>query len=163
MHGTLKVAWKAYLHPRHQHCPDEAQKAKTVLSAVFFFLFASWIFNFSVKFNILVKFLSIIITNIYTYIFSFFFFLNKITLFTPLTIQYSTYSTGMHMNLTERGLCSTFPKPFWKRIKEVVTQMVPKTLIIIVLSRILWKVCTSREASLNYGWFQYWPPRNGNV
>ena len=24
---------KAYLHPRHQHCTDEAQKAETVLSA----------------------------------------------------------------------------------------------------------------------------------
>ena len=34
MRGTLKVALKAYLHPRHQHCTDEAQKAETVLSAV---------------------------------------------------------------------------------------------------------------------------------
>ena len=34
MRGTLEVALKAYLHPRHQHCIDEAQKAETVLSAV---------------------------------------------------------------------------------------------------------------------------------
>ena len=34
MRGTLKVALKAYLHPRHQHCTDEARKAETVLSAV---------------------------------------------------------------------------------------------------------------------------------
>ena len=54
MHGTLEVPIKAYLHPRHQHCPDEVQKAETGLSAVsyiyvnvniyiyiFFFPFAS--------------------------------------------------------------------------------------------------------------------------
>ena len=34
MRGTLEVALKAYLHPRHQHYTDEAQKAETVLSAV---------------------------------------------------------------------------------------------------------------------------------
>ena len=34
MRGTLEVALKANLHPRHQHCTNEAQKAKTVLSAV---------------------------------------------------------------------------------------------------------------------------------
>ena len=34
MCGTLEVDLKAYLHPRHQHCTDEAQKAETVLSAV---------------------------------------------------------------------------------------------------------------------------------
>ena len=34
MHGTLEVPIKAYLHPRHQHCPDEVQKAETGLSAV---------------------------------------------------------------------------------------------------------------------------------
>ena len=34
MRGTLEVALKANLHPRHQHCTDEAQKAETVLSAV---------------------------------------------------------------------------------------------------------------------------------
>jgi len=34
MRGTLAVALKAHLHPRHQHCTDEAQKAETVLSAV---------------------------------------------------------------------------------------------------------------------------------
>ena len=34
MHGTLEVVLKAYLHPRHQLCTDEAQKAETVLSAV---------------------------------------------------------------------------------------------------------------------------------
>ena len=32
--GHTRGALKAYLHPRHQHCTDEAQKAKTVLSAV---------------------------------------------------------------------------------------------------------------------------------
>ena len=34
MRGTLEVVLKAYLHPSYQHCTDEAQKAKTVLSAV---------------------------------------------------------------------------------------------------------------------------------
>ena len=34
MHGTLEVGLKAYLHPRHQHCTDEAQKAETVPYAV---------------------------------------------------------------------------------------------------------------------------------
>jgi len=34
MSGALEVALKAYVHPRHQHCTDEAQKAETVLSAV---------------------------------------------------------------------------------------------------------------------------------
>ena len=34
MRGTLAVALKAHLYPRHQHCTDEAQKAETVLSAV---------------------------------------------------------------------------------------------------------------------------------
>ena len=34
MRGTLEVALKANLHPRHQHCTDEAQKVETVLSAV---------------------------------------------------------------------------------------------------------------------------------
>ena len=34
MRGTLEVGLKAYLHARHQHCNDEAQKAETVLSAV---------------------------------------------------------------------------------------------------------------------------------
>ena len=34
MRGTLEVPLKANLHPRHQHCTDEAQKAETVLSAV---------------------------------------------------------------------------------------------------------------------------------
>ena len=29
MPGTLEVGLKAYLHPRHQHCTDEAQKAET--------------------------------------------------------------------------------------------------------------------------------------
>ena len=66
---------KAYLHPRHQHCTDEAHKAKTVLSAIsyiyvniyIYFLFSFCQLNFhffcvaSVKFNTLVKFLSIII------------------------------------------------------------------------------------------------------
>ena len=33
MRGTLEVALKANLHPRHQHCTDEAQKAETILSA----------------------------------------------------------------------------------------------------------------------------------
>ena len=31
---TLEVGLEAYLHPRQQHCTDEAQKAETVLSAV---------------------------------------------------------------------------------------------------------------------------------
>ena len=34
MRGTLEVVLKAHLHPRHQHCTDEAQKAETELSAV---------------------------------------------------------------------------------------------------------------------------------
>jgi len=34
MHGTPEVALKAYLHRRHQHCTDEAQKAETSVSAV---------------------------------------------------------------------------------------------------------------------------------
>ena len=34
MRGTLEVGLKAYLHPRHQHCTDEAQKTETVPSAV---------------------------------------------------------------------------------------------------------------------------------
>ena len=34
MRGKLEVVLKANLHPRHQHCTDEAQKAETVLSAV---------------------------------------------------------------------------------------------------------------------------------
>ena len=65
-------------------------------------------------FNTLVKSLSIVIRiifvhlYIYRYIFNFFY---KITLFTPLTIQYAIYSTGINMNFTESGLCSTFPKP----------------------------------------------------
>ena len=41
MHGTLEVPIKAYLHQRHQHWTDEAQKAETVLSAV------SYIYIFS--------------------------------------------------------------------------------------------------------------------
>ena len=75
MRGTLEVALKANVHPRHQHCTNEAQKAETVLSAVSFIyiyiwidinillLFASCIFNFSVLSQsiTLVKFLSIII------------------------------------------------------------------------------------------------------
>ena len=36
MHGTLEVDLKAYLHLRHQHCTNEAQKAETVLSAVIY-------------------------------------------------------------------------------------------------------------------------------
>ena len=31
MPGTLEVGLKAYLHPRHQHCTDEAQKAETAV------------------------------------------------------------------------------------------------------------------------------------
>ena len=31
---TLEVGLEAYLHPRQQHCTDEAPKAETVLSAV---------------------------------------------------------------------------------------------------------------------------------
>ena len=43
MHGTLEVGLKAYLHPRHQHCTDEAQKAETavyiyVYIYIYFFL-----------------------------------------------------------------------------------------------------------------------------
>ena len=34
MRGTSGVALLLNLHPRHQHCTDEAQKAETVLSAV---------------------------------------------------------------------------------------------------------------------------------
>ena len=52
MHGTLEVPIKAYLHPRHQHCPDEVQKAETGLSAV-----------------------SYIYVNVNIYIYIFFFFL----------------------------------------------------------------------------------------
>ena len=48
MRGTLEVALKANLHPRHQHSTNEAQKAEAV-SVV------------SVKSITLVKFLSIII------------------------------------------------------------------------------------------------------
>jgi len=36
MRVTLEVALEAYLHPKHQHCTDEAQKAETVLSAVIY-------------------------------------------------------------------------------------------------------------------------------
>ena len=32
--GHLGWLYKLNLHPRHQHCTDEAQKAETVLSAV---------------------------------------------------------------------------------------------------------------------------------
>ena len=32
--GHLGWLFKLNLHPRHQHCTDEAQKAETVLSAV---------------------------------------------------------------------------------------------------------------------------------
>ena len=52
MRGTLEVALKANLHPRHQHSTNEAQKAEAVLSAVSVV---------SVKSITLVKFLSIII------------------------------------------------------------------------------------------------------
>ena len=34
--GTLEVALNAYLHPRHEHCTDEAEKTETVLSAVIY-------------------------------------------------------------------------------------------------------------------------------
>ena len=78
MHGTLEVPIKAYLHPRHQHCPDEVQKAETGLSAVSYiyvnvniyiyiysFSFCQLNFQFfcvaSVKFNTLVKSLFLII------------------------------------------------------------------------------------------------------
>ena len=37
--GHLGWLLKLNLHPRHQHCTDEAQKAETVLSAV------SYIYN----------------------------------------------------------------------------------------------------------------------
>ena len=33
MRGALEVALNAYLHPRHQHCTVEAQRAETVLFA----------------------------------------------------------------------------------------------------------------------------------
>ena len=39
MHGTLEVPIKAYLHPRHQHCTDEAQKAETVLSVSYIYIY----------------------------------------------------------------------------------------------------------------------------
>ena len=35
--GHLGWLFKLNLHPRHQHCTDEAQKAETVLSAVSYF------------------------------------------------------------------------------------------------------------------------------
>ena len=122
----------------------------------YFYFFLPAEFLILVKFNTLVKFLSIIITNIYTYIFFFIYiyiFLNKITLFTPLTIQYSTYSTGIHiyMNLTESGLCSIFPKPVLKENKGVVTQIVPKTSNnYCTFTKSCEKCALQREASLNY-------------
>ena len=36
MCGTVEVGFKAHLHPRRQHCTDEAQKAETVSALVTF-------------------------------------------------------------------------------------------------------------------------------
>ena len=44
MRGTLEVGLKAHLHPRHQHCTDEAQKAETVLSDVIYIYIYIYIF-----------------------------------------------------------------------------------------------------------------------
>ena len=91
MHGTLEVPIKAYLHPRHQHCPDEVQKAETGLSAVsyiyvnvniyiyiFFFSFCQLNFQFfcvaSVKFNTLVKSLFLIIWTIFEHLYIYIYF-----------------------------------------------------------------------------------------
>ena len=49
-----------------------------------------------------------------------------------------------------------------KENNEVVNLILQKP-IIFVLSGILWKVHNSRKASLNYSWFQYWPPQNGDL
>ena len=38
--GKLEVAFEASPSSKHQHCTDEAQKAETVLSAVFFCILA---------------------------------------------------------------------------------------------------------------------------
>ena len=48
---TLYMGWlyKLNLHPRHQHCTDEAQKAETVLSAVRYSSLALQSFCFHVQ------------------------------------------------------------------------------------------------------------------
>ena len=42
--GTLEVALKAYIHLRHKHCTDEAQKAETILSAVIYTILSAVIY-----------------------------------------------------------------------------------------------------------------------
>ena len=55
MCGTFGVAFKLNPHPRHQHCTDEAQKAKTVLSAVIYIfiiiIFLTLDFYYNCSFN----------------------------------------------------------------------------------------------------------------
>ena len=52
--GHLGWLFKLNLHPRHQHCTDEAQKAETVLSAVsYIYIYISLNnlqFNFQISF-----------------------------------------------------------------------------------------------------------------
>ena len=43
--GHLGWLFKLNLHPRHQHCTDEAQKAETVLSAVIYIYIYIYIEN----------------------------------------------------------------------------------------------------------------------
>ena len=47
--GHLGWLYKLNLHPRHQHCTDEAQKAETVLSAVRYSSLALQSFCFHVQ------------------------------------------------------------------------------------------------------------------
>ena len=66
-----------------------------------------------------------VVSVIYIYISNF--FEKKNALLTPLTLQYSIYSTDIYVNFTDSGLCSTFPKPLFKENKKVVNLILPKT------------------------------------
>ena len=60
---------------------------------------------------------------LYIYIFLIFF---KITLFTPLKIQYSIYGTGIYMSFTE-WVMQHISQTILKENKEVVNLILPKT------------------------------------
>jgi len=86
--------------------------------------FATWMFNFSVLSQLsLIHWLSSSLLLYEWYFFSI--FLYKITLFTPHTLQYWIYSTGIYMNFTE-WVMQHISKTILKENNEVVNLILPK-------------------------------------
>ena len=141
MRGTLAVGLKANLYPRHQHCTNEAQKAETVLSAVSYiyiyiwididimFLFASWIFNFSVLSRLsLLHWLSssLLLYEWFLYIYIFLiFFQNYIIYTTHNTILNLRY--GHIYELYWEWVMQHGSQTILKENKVVVNLILPKT------------------------------------